>query len=133
MPTSGFSTALIAACLLCGGHSQEKADYAPTYAPPTAAAPANGAIFQGSFTPLTSGARAGRVGDILTIDLVERTIAQKSTSAKTGRDGSIGLTLPATGPLSLFAPSAINSGGTQSFKGEGSAAQSNQLSGQLSV
>ncbi|HWJ38439.1 MAG TPA: flagellar basal body L-ring protein FlgH, partial [Sphingomicrobium sp.] len=69
----------------------------------------------------------------LTIDLVERTIAQKSTSAKTGRDGSIGLTPPTTGPLSFFSSSDVKAGGSQSFTGEGSAAQSNQLSGQLSV
>jgi flagellar L-ring protein FlgH len=108
-------------------------DVSPVYAVPEAPPAANGAIFQGSYTPLTSGLKAGRVGDLLVIDLVERTIAQKSTSAKTGRDGSIGLTPPVTGPLSLFSPSDVNSGGTQSFKGEGSAAQSNLLSGQVSV
>lgn len=108
-------------------------DFSPAYAVPEAPPPANGAIFQGTFTPLTSGLKAGRVGDLLVIDLVERTIAQKSTSAKTGRDGSIGLTPPTTGPLSLFSPSDVNAGGTQSFKGEGSAAQSNLLSGQVSV
>lgn len=107
--------------------------FAPTLAHPVVPAAANGAIFQGSFTPLTSGSRANQPGDILTIDLIERTTAQKSTSATTGRDGSIGLTPPTTGPLSFFSPTDINAGGTQSFKGQGNAAQSNQLSGQLSV
>ena len=109
-------------------------NFAPTIARPAApAAPANGAIFQGSFTPLTSGSRASQPGDIITIDLIERTIAQKSNSATTGRDGSIGLTPPTTGPLSFFSSTDINAGGTQSFKGQGNAAQSNQLSGQMSV
>ena len=39
------------------------------------------------YTPLTSGARATAVGDIITIVLVERTQATKSNSADTSRDG----------------------------------------------
>ena len=115
------------------GRTREKPDFSPTIALPAPQPAANGAIFQGRFTPLTSGYRASAPGDIITIDLVERTIAQKSTSAKTGRDGSIGLTPPTTGPLSFFSSSDVKAGGSQSFTGEGSAAQSNQLSGQLSV
>ncbi|GAA3894069.1 flagellar basal body L-ring protein FlgH [Sphingomonas limnosediminicola] len=124
---------LVTACVATPVAARERPDFTPTYALPAPPSAANGAIFQGSFTPLTSGNRAGRPGDLITIDLIERTIAQKTTSAKTGRDGSIGLTPPVTGPLSFFSPSDVNMGGTQSFKGEGSAAQSNQLSGQLSV
>lgn len=103
----------------------------PDPAPP--APPANGSIFQGSYVALTSGGRAGQVGDILTIQLVERTIAAKSNSAGTTRDGSIGLTPPTTGPLSLFNPSDVAAGGNQNFKGKGDAAQSNTLSGEVSV
>lgn len=136
MQTSNFrlgAAALLASCAFGPALAVKPPDFSPTYAVPGAAPLPNGAIFQGNFTPLTSGARAALPGDLLTIDLVERTIAQKSTSAKTGRDGSIGLTPPVTGPLSLFSPQDVNSGGSQSFKGEGGAAQSNQLSGQLSV
>ena len=95
--------------------------------------PSNGAIFQGGYTPLTSGGRAGQVGDIITIQLVERTAATKSNAANTQRDGSIGLTPPATGPLSLFNPSDVGASGTQAFKGKGDASQSNALSGEVSV
>ena len=103
----------------------------PDPTPP--APPANGSIFQGSYVALTSGARAGQVGDILTIQLVERTIASKSNSAGTTRDGSFGLTPPTTGPLSLFNPSDVSAGGNQQFKGKGDAAQSNMLSGEVTV
>jgi len=103
----------------------------PDPAPP--APPANGSIFQGSYVALTSGGRAGQVGDIVTIQLVERTIAAKSNSAGTNRDGSVGLTPPTTGPLSLFNPSDVAMGGNQTFKGKGDAAQSNSLSGEVSV
>lgn len=94
----------------------------------------SGAIFQNDgYAALTSGNRASRVGDILTVMLVERTSASKSNSANTGRNGSVGLTPPTTGPLSLINPTDINMGGDQSFKGKGDAAQSNALSGEVSV
>lgn len=108
--------------------------FAPTAPIAPATTPTSGAIFQAeSYSPLTSGSRASRPGDILTIVLVERMSATKSNSATTGRNGSVGLTPPATGPLSLFNPSDINMGGDQSFKGKGEAAQSNALSGEVSV
>ena len=100
---------------------------------PPAPPPANGSIFQGAYVPLTSGGRAGQVGDIVTIQLVERTAATKSNAAGTQRDGNIGLTPPSTGPLSLFNPSDIAMGGGQQFKGKGDASQSNALSGEVSV
>lgn len=116
---------------------QQLADYAPTYSLPAQPANApNGSIFQpeNGYAPLTSGARAAQVGDILTIQLVESTQASKSTAANTGRDGSIGLTPPTTGPLSkLFSPSDIAASGTQTFKGSGAASQSNSLNGQVTV
>src|SRR3546814_2954055 len=51
--------------------------------------PANRSIFQGAYVPLTSGGRAGFVGDIITIQPVERTAATKSNAAGTQRDGDI--------------------------------------------
>ena len=92
-----------------------------------------GAIFRSGYTPLTSGARAGQPGDILTVVLVERTQATKTNSAKTGRDGSIGLSPPTTGPLAFFKSSDFNMGGNSSFNGKGEAEQSNALSGEVTV
>lgn len=110
-------------------------DYAPTYSQPLARRPANGAIFQvdDGYAPLTAGARAARVGDMLTIVLAERTQASKSNAAKADRSGEIGLTPPATGPLGLFNPSDIGASGSNSFDGKGEATQSNQLNGEISV
>lgn len=107
--------------------------FAVTMPPPPPAPPTNGAIFQGGYVPLTSGGRAGAVGDIITIQLVERTAATKSNAAATQRDGDIGLTPPTTGPLSLFNPSDVAMGGGQQFKGKGDTSQSNALSGEVSV
>lgn len=118
-------------------HKEAEVAYAPTYsvpAPPVA--PPNGGIFQASYgyAPLTSGARASQVGDIITIQLVESTQASKSNAANTGRDGSVGLTPPTTGLLSkLIKPSDVGASGTQTFKGSGAASQSNSLNGQITV
>lgn len=113
-------------------------EFAPTMAAavaPAASAPnPGGAIIAiGSYSPLTSGARASQVGDIVTIVLVERTSATKSSTAATDRTGNVALTPPTTGPLALFNPSDINMGGSGSFSGKGEAAQSNALTGEVSV
>lgn len=113
-----------------------KVDYAPTYAQQVPAnRPTNGAIFQAAhgYAPLTSGNRASMVGDVLTITLVERTQASKSTSQSTDRAGSIGLTPPSTGPLALFSSSDVAMNGSQDFEGGGEIGQSNALSGEITV
>ncbi len=114
----------------------ERDFYAPTVVAQPPAPPANGSIFQASmgYTPLTSGARATSVGDIITIVLVERTQATKSNSADTSRNGNIGLTPPSTGILSkLFSASDVAMGGQNGFTGKGGATQSNTLSGEITV
>jgi flagellar L-ring protein precursor FlgH len=97
--------------------------------------PANGAIFQASlgYAPLTSGARAAMVGDVVTIVLIEQTQAVKSNSASTDRSANIGLTPPTTGALALFSASDASLGGAGTFAGKGAAAQSNSLTGAISV
>jgi len=128
---------LLAPSAFAKSRESDREQYAPTYpVAMTNTAPANGGIFQAEngYAPLTSGARAAQVGDIITIQLVEATQASKSTAANTGRDGSIGLTPPTTGLFSkLFSPSDVGASGTQSFKGTGAASQSNSLSGEITV
>ena len=108
-----------------------------TYGEDVPATPkANGSIFQVSagYSPLANGARAAMVGDILTIQLVERTDATKSTSANTSRTGNAGITPPTTGLFSkLFSPTDVAASATQGFKGAGDSAQSNALSGEITV
>jgi flagellar L-ring protein FlgH len=108
--------------------------FQPSLPPTPASPPTQGSIFTaGDYAPLTSGARASQIGDVLTIILMERTSASKTNSATTDRAGGFGLAPPTTGPLSFFSSSDINSSGTQSFKGKGETAQSNSLSGEVSV
>ena len=141
MPTSSFKFAAIAPLLalsacMGGGHGSWSPEFAATLpAPPPPVPYSNGAIFQASYgyAPLTSGSRASQIGDILTIALVERTVASKSNSASTDRSGEFSITPPTTGELALFDPSDIATSGELAFDGEGEAAQSNRLNGEISV
>ena len=106
---------------------------------PVAPAPlpvvANGSIFQADdgYAALYEGWRARKVGDPVTIVLVERTAASKSASSKLDSSGSFGLTPPTTGPFSLFNPSDAKASGNRGFDGKGSTDQANSLSGEVSV
>ncbi len=124
----------LSACL--GTTTESPVSYAPILAQPAAQASANGAIFQpdSGYAPLTSGTRAARVGDLLFVQLVERTSATTSNSQTTDRSGSVGITPPTTGPLgAILNPSDVAMGGNSEFSGRGSAAQANQLIGDIAV
>lgn len=135
MSISSFRVVGATGLLLLTAGKAPVPDYAPTMAPIVSSVQPSGAIFQTTrgYAPLTSGARASMVGDVLTIVLAERTAATKSTSQSTDRSGSIGLTPPKTGLFNLFTPSDIGASGTNAFTGQGQTAQSNALSGEISV
>lgn len=120
---------------LFGGKKKPQTDFT-TVVPATTlpAAPANGAIFQASqgYAALYEGWRAKHVGDPLTIVLVESTNASKSSSSKLDSTASIGITPPKSGSLS-FDPNAATASGNRNFNGQGTAGQSNSLSGAISV
>ncbi len=102
MPISSSRRAVLIGLLLASPALAKKGvpveDFTPPF-PVEVPVPATpGAIFSAGYSALTSGARASQVGDILTVVLVERMQATKSNSAKTGRNGSLGLTPPTTGP-----------------------------------
>ncbi|MEQ1688975.1 MAG: flagellar basal body L-ring protein FlgH, partial [Sphingopyxis sp.] len=108
---------------------------APSAPPVAVSPPSPGAIFQASAgnIPLTSGLRAGAVGDVVTILLVERTQGNVTNSSGTDRDSSLGLTPPTTGILSILRPTDVAMGGNSTFAGRGTSAQSHNLSGEISV
>lgn len=96
--------------------------------------PANGAIFSAvsGYAPLHYGMRAHRLGDLVTIVLVERTQTSKSTSASTDRGGSFSITPPSVGPFA-FNPGILSSGAGNSFDGSGDAAQTSSIRGDITV
>lgn len=143
-PFNLFATALACGALVAPmaaqagifGKKKPKEDYTamvPTEAP--VEAPANGSIFQpaGGYAALYEGTRARRVGDPLTIVLVERTSASKSSGSQLDSSGGFSITPPTTGALNLFNQSDASISGKRGFKGSGTADQSNALSGEISV
>lgn len=104
-------------------------------APPPAVKAADGSIFNAStgYAPLHDGHRARAVGDPITILLVESTTTSKSAGSKTQRGGGASITPPTAGPLSFLNPDALKASSQSSFKGDGTAMQTNSLSGELAV
>ncbi|MCR2832768.1 flagellar basal body L-ring protein FlgH [Parerythrobacter lacustris] len=124
----------LSGCGLEGGKPATGFAAALPPAPPEFA-PRNGAILQVAqgYAALHEGTRARRVGDVVTVLLVENLNAGKSASANTARDGSAGLTPPSAGPLSFLNPDALNAEAQSSFKGQGSANQRSTLNGTIAV
>ena len=119
------------------GKKAPKEDFTVVRAPvqPVVAPVANGGIFQADqgYAALYEGWRARKVGDPLTIVLVERTAASKSSASKLNSGGGFGITPPTTGALSLFSGTDASASGTRNFNGQGTADQANSLSGEISV
>lgn len=127
--------AVLAAC--AGAPSRE-----PLEVPPEAAAapqPASaGAIYAaGAGISLFEDQKARRVGDLLTVQLVEKTSAEKKANTSTSKSTSDSIVNP-----TLFGrPVTVNGtgvlgfdlGSDQSFAGGGASTQSNTLSGSVTV
>ena len=100
-----------------------------------------GSIFQAGQGGLFSSDRRARlVGDILTVDFNEVFAATKAQTAASAKSDSFDVTLPnvlpniVTGGLGNGdAGNSMAAGTTRSFSGSGNAAQSNSLTGRLSV
>ncbi|MCK9826171.1 flagellar basal body L-ring protein FlgH, partial [Nocardioides cavernae] len=82
---------------------------------------ATGSIFQAQdgYAALYEGWRARKVGDPLTIVLVERTAASKSSGSKLDSNGGASITPPTTGALNLFSKSDASISGGRNFNGTG--------------
>ncbi|HHM05976.1 MAG TPA: flagellar basal body L-ring protein FlgH [Gammaproteobacteria bacterium] len=119
--------------------------FAPAY--PAAAPvppPGAGSLYQARRNvSLFQDVSARRVGDILTVVLVERTSASKKASTSTSRSDKVDLPNPTLlgAPLSFNAPGrsgmdlglATSVDGSNTFSGAGDAAQSNSLEGRITV
>ncbi len=81
----------------------------PILPAPAGDAPATGGIYSASagYAPLYQGNRATRIGDPLTIVLLETTTASKSVSSSNGKSGSGSITPPSAGLLSFLNPNAL--------------------------
>ena len=141
LPRIGFPLLLVAAAASsgCAGMGGAPDSYEPTL-PELASAPpsGNGAIYQAGYdVPLFENSTARRVGDILTVRLVESTNASKSSSTSTKKATDVTLPGPTIGgrPVTVGGTEILKGGMTNdsSFDGEGSSSQSNRLNGDITV
>ena len=99
----------------------------------------NGSIFQtGRSVRLFEDNKAFRIGDVLSVTLMESTNASKSAETSTDKDDEIDISASAifgsTGPTINGNLALSNSlDGERSFSGSGDSAQSNSLSGEIAV
>lgn len=135
-----LSFLLLCAAVLagCGRFSSRDAPSAsdPVPVPMSTATPQPGAIYASAFN-LFADLRARNVGDILTINLVERMQAENESSTNSTKASSLDTGTP------TIAGRPVTSGGTQilnneiesdrSFSGGSDSSQSNRLNGSLTV
>lgn len=100
--------------------------------------PPNGAIFHtGHDVPLFRNTVAHRVGDVLTITLEEQTNASKSATTTTKKTTTEAMAAPTLlgAPLTIHGKNIFNNNlnDATTFDGEGTSAQSNVLTGSISV
>lgn len=98
--------------------------------------PANGAIYQNTqVRPLFEDRRARNPGDILTINLVERTQAQKASNTSTTRGSEMtgGITTLGRLPLAGLGGLGVEAGVDSSFNGRGTSAANNAFNGTITV
>ena len=135
-----LSACSVAALVLTGCMSRPPKDDFPDepWPEPTAEVTNNGSIYQpGREVGLFDNATARHVGDLVTIRLIENTAASKSSSTSTSKKTAVNM----PGPTILGRPVTVN--GTEilnfdantdnSFDGKGDSAQSNKLTGDLTV
>ena len=104
--------------------------------PRPALASATGTIYQPAYArPLFEDRRARLLGDTLTINLTEKTNAQKSSNASASRGANLsaGLAVMNKVPLAALAGLAIEGEDKSDFTGKGGAAANNLFTGTISV
>lgn len=104
---------------------------------PSAAPPTDGSIYHSEQgMELFNDARAHRVGDILTISLVESTQASKKASTDTSKKDASTISAPSIlGQTLKIAGQTANTSlnANRAFNGSGDSSQSNQLTGSITV
>jgi flagellar L-ring protein precursor FlgH len=147
---AALAAALLAGALLAGCATPSVQVLQPTSMRPQAgpasmaaahaspAAPGNGAIYRpSSFRGLFEDRRARLVGDILTIQIQEKTSARSSSNSSVDRNASVDASigrLPFTSPGSSLIPKLGVSGtSANSFEGKGETGSDNAFSGTITV
>lgn len=113
----------------------------PYYAPAVSASyqqpqQTNGSLYHERSMSLFTDSKARNVGDIITIELTERTVSRKSSGVKVRKDSSTSLpagTILGMTPTLNGASFDTSISQERDFKGDAGADQSNSLSGSIAV
>ncbi len=136
---AGFLVFVAAALTACASNSiEEELRYNPIPVQQAYPEPTDGSIYRsGTEVRLFEDLKAGRIGDILTVRLTEKTNATKSSQTQTSKKTAATLANPTvfgrpitTNGVPLFSGSLD---GQSSFDGQGNSAQSNSLTGEITV
>ena len=127
----GVMVLLCAGCLTTQGHKPTSISLPPTIPTPNAAPASEGSLWSpASATNMFSDLRARRVGDLVTINVVESATASNNAISKTSRDNE--LTAGWTGVLANLTGNWVGNNQSVSFKnsldGEGQTTRTSQLS-----
>ncbi|WP_176819358.1 flagellar basal body L-ring protein FlgH [Ferrimonas sediminum] len=128
----------LAGCTTPGGPLPDDPYYAPVYPdlPPTQVV-TTGSIYQDTFSnELYSDIKAHRVGDVITVNLVESTKAKKSATNEMSKDNSMSLDPISAGgaPITINGQTIdLNYKEKLDLSKEADADQSNSLDGSISV
>lgn len=136
LPACLALTALLAGC--GGAPAIEEPERPVVVVPQEYPAATGGAIYRaGTEVRLFEDLKANRVGDILTVRLIERTDASKNSSTSTSKSSAATLDNPVVfgRPVTADGVPILEGslGGDRSFDGEGSSSQSNSLEGDITV
>lgn len=122
----------------CGGMPEPMESYAPPVPVQSATTPTSGAIYRsGGEIRLFEDLKASRVGDILTVRLVEQTNASKNSNTSTAKASEASFANPTVfgRPVTSHGVPILEGSlsGDQTFDGAGSSSQSNSLQGDIAV
>lgn len=134
----GFFLAFVSGCAVLPPQRGDTG-FRPAMPPtPSPSLKSSGAIFQAGYERAWfEDIKARRIGDILTVLLVEKTNAQKSANTATARDTEIDIPNPTVfgGDVKMFGRKILENDleSQSAFDGEGDSAQSNKLDGNITV
>ena len=136
---SGLKSALIVSLLALAGCAATPSSIVqrPTTARPMLADPGaanNGAIFQAAqYRPLFEDRRARHIGDMLTINIVERTSAVKAGASSGNKSGSASFTLPGASAVRNVFGSPVALEAANKFSDADNQSASNTFTGTIGV
>ncbi|MES2297819.1 MAG: flagellar basal body L-ring protein FlgH [Pseudomonadota bacterium] len=100
--------------------------------PADLAAPANGAIFQvAQYRPLFEDRRARQIGDMITINIVEKTSAVKAGASSGNKSGTLNFSAP--GPLAARLGATVGATSANKFSDADNQTASNTFTGSIGV